>query len=430
MGAVRKTVILAAALFVAVGPGAGNALACGDDGSGFLPENDLKIPVHSSRRGRALISPFTVSEQQFNSILDKINVHYAPIVRSAGGTLSIVRSWSDPTVNAYADRQGSTWRIRMFGGLARHPAITPDGFAVVACHELGHHLGGVPKYPGQWAANEGQADYFANLKCLRRVWEKDDNRAVVAGMQVPETVTRSCERSFSDANTIALCQRAALAGLSSANLSRALDGSPTVDFTTPDPNVVQTTYNPHPKAQCRLDTYYQAAICPVRFEEELGQTDPTVGTCSVERGATFGTRPLCWYKPGDGGGGPNPPPQPPTDDIAPTPTIGGSTDVTVRPGQVVAIDYDVSAFANADGAYMEIVGPNREFQQPNGTPPDPYRLFWGAQPGKRGRFTLTRPLPAFGGYRARVIPLTANGTAAAGRFSNPMTIRLQGGWLF
>ena len=132
---------------------------------GFLPPNDMKIPVGDFRAKG-------IQEEMFNSVLDRVQAVYGPIVAQHGGELVINRKWDDPTVNANAQRYGSRWIINMYGGLARHPAVTPEGFATVACHELGHHLGGFPKIWGlfgSWASNEGEADYFATLKCLRLV---------------------------------------------------------------------------------------------------------------------------------------------------------------------------------------------------------------------------------------------------------------------
>jgi len=78
--------------------------------------------------------------------------------------LVIDKHWEDGTVNAYASENGNNDVISMFGGLARHPAITPDAFYLVACHEIGHHLGGAPKKGNtQWASNEGQADSVNTL---------------------------------------------------------------------------------------------------------------------------------------------------------------------------------------------------------------------------------------------------------------------------
>ena len=134
-------------------------LACTEDGKeGFLPENDLKISVNAKRFGG-------ISEEQFNTVIDKVNDVYAPLVAQEGGTLKIVKNWTDATVNAYAQRQGTTYLVSMFGGLARHETITEDGMALVVCHEIGHHIGGAPKktWGSAWASNEGQSDYFATL---------------------------------------------------------------------------------------------------------------------------------------------------------------------------------------------------------------------------------------------------------------------------
>jgi len=96
----------------------GSVLACSPDGTdGFLPENDLYIPA--SAKGI-----LTISEEQFNRAIDKVEEIYAPIVSSMGSKLDIERRWDDGTVNAYASQSGKTWKVAMFGGLARHSFVT------------------------------------------------------------------------------------------------------------------------------------------------------------------------------------------------------------------------------------------------------------------------------------------------------------------
>lgn len=260
---------------------------------GFLPPNSLKIEVSEAH-------PFGfngITEQKFNELLSKVENYYRPIVAKKGASLLFLRYWTDGTVNAYADRSGNQWYVRMFGGLARHHAITEDGLTLVACHEMGHHLGGAPKYSSHWAANEGQADYFATLKCLRNIFQNDNNVDIVKAMRVDPTITKSCEAAFSDAASIALCERSTMAGQSSAELMRALAGSGPINVNTPDPTLVSSTYDMHPAAQCRLDTYFSGAICQVGQTEPLSEFDPTVGTCSIEKNFKVGVRPQCWYKP-------------------------------------------------------------------------------------------------------------------------------------
>jgi hypothetical protein len=212
----------------------------------------------------------------------------------------MVNKWDDDTVNAYANRSGKVWHINMFGGLARHPLATDDGFMLVVCHETGHHLGGAPRYGGgsDWASNEGQADYFGALKCMKRVLERDDNVAFVADMVIDAEATKQCEMVYKNANEVALCQRIAMAGKSLGQLLGDLGGNSKVNFNTPDKNIVKKTNDNHPAAQCRLDTYFSGSLCDKSFDEDFSQTSPIPGACIKRDGYKVGPRPLCWYRPG------------------------------------------------------------------------------------------------------------------------------------
>lgn len=268
-------------------------LACSKDGkSGFLPENKLWISTSDK-------SISTITEDQFNSVIDSVESVYAPIVAQHGAKLEVVRNWTDGTVNAYAEQEGNLWKVQMFGGLARHKTITYDGMALVVCHETGHHLGGAPRYAGDdWASNEGQADYFATLKCLRRVWLNEDNAAAVRKMDVPAALTAGCEKQWKSEADRALCVRSGMAGLSVGNLFQALEWSmKPVKFDTPDPKEVTRTNDNHPASQCRLDTYFQGALCEKSFNEDVTADSEVTATCHGSTGQTVGLRPRCWFKP-------------------------------------------------------------------------------------------------------------------------------------
>lgn len=269
--------------------------ACGQNGhDGIAPENDMWIDVNAKSAGG-------ITEAEFNEVLDKVNDIYAPIVSARGKNYQIVRKWTDGTVNAYAQQQGNTWKITMFGGLARHEETTVDGFALVACHETGHHLGGEPKkkswWSTSWASNEGQSDYFGALKCLRKYMENDDNQAIVAKMKIPAVVTTQCETNFKAASEIAMCQRGAMAGLSLGRLLGALGGNANVKFDTPDTSVVKKTNDAHPKAQCRLDTYFAGSICDKSQDQDIIEGKINSAQCARVDGYSKQARPLCWYKP-------------------------------------------------------------------------------------------------------------------------------------
>lgn len=272
----------------------GQAIACDSHGkTGFLPENNLSIGVDDKMAG-------DMTEARFLEIVGKVEAVYSPIIKEMGATLKMNNDWRSTTVNASAQQYGTTWQVNMYGGLARHKLTTDDGFMMVVCHELGHHIGGAPRYDRNtdWASNEGQADYFAGLKCMRRVLQNDDNIAVVANMQIDEEATKQCQAVYKSASDIALCQRVAMAGKSLGQLLGSLGGNANVNFNTPDKKVVSRTNDNHPQGQCRLDTYFQATLCDKSIDENVSKDDAIPGTCIKRDGYTRGVRPLCWYKPG------------------------------------------------------------------------------------------------------------------------------------
>lgn len=289
----KKHLLLSVAAAMLLGMSALPAAA--SDCDGFVPENDMNIPVDSPMaRG--------ITEAQFNKVLDIVQKIYGPVVASQGAELVINRKWTDGTVNAYAQQSGNKYMISMFGGLARHETITQDGFALVACHELGHHLGGAPKkasyWGSSWASNEGQSDYYANLKCLRKVFSDPESKSFTAMSSGDELAIKNCQATFSDPDEANLCIRGAMAGKSVAFLFKALRNE-TVDpsFDTPDPNVVSSIQDAHPATQCRMDTYLQGSLCTRPVDSALSNSDPAVGTCTRSDGFATGYRPLCWYKP-------------------------------------------------------------------------------------------------------------------------------------
>ena len=273
------------------------AMTCTIDGKeGLLPENNEWIGSDSKSMQNS-----NIDEVKFNEVIDSVLAVYDPVVTSLGATLKVQRNWDDGTVNAYASRRKGTWNVAMFGGLARHEAITPDGFALVVCHELGHHIGGAPKkasWYSAWASNEGQSDYFATLKCLRKVFRSDNNIALMGKVEVPDVVKTTCTKQFNNTEEQAICQRGAMAGMSTAKLFQSLRKQPaSPKFDTPDTKTVSRTNDNHPATQCRLDTYYAGAICSQLDSDDVDQTDEVAGVCYRNNGEETGVRPLCWFSP-------------------------------------------------------------------------------------------------------------------------------------
>lgn len=278
------------------------------------PEIKWSLPPNRLHMFDQVGKPSNITEQQFNDIIDGVVKYFEPIVKAHGAKLQAEKAWNDSTVNASAYQSGGTWYLNMYGGLARRPEVTPDGFALVVCHELGHHLGGYTFSSGYaWAANEGQSDYFATLECAKVIWGRDfRGNEMFRRFRAPTIVESKCAEAWpGNTNAQGWCQRASAAGYSLATLLAALGGEKQPMFETPDQSVVSRTNNEHPKAQCRLDTYFAGALCTKAFDintiparnHPRGQTSAEAEqeamkySCFAKEGFKLGTRPLCWFKP-------------------------------------------------------------------------------------------------------------------------------------
>lgn len=266
----------------------------------ILPPNDLHL---QDVPGLAE----NMTEEEFNDIIDRVEDYYAPIIEEFGARLRISRRWEDTTVNAYAQQQGRTWIVTMFGGLARRPEVTPDGFMLVVCHEMGHHVGGFP-FSSRWAANEGQSDYFATHACARNIWIDDTATNASFRDTVDETAKMKCDIAYNDIAEQNLCYRSAMAGKSLAVLLGALRNSEVPTFETPDESEVSRTNNAHPEAQCRLDTYFAGALCSDLEWDDLAIPGKSVRnsrqaeitslkySCSQKNpDHEISMRPKCWF---------------------------------------------------------------------------------------------------------------------------------------
>jgi hypothetical protein len=247
----------------------------------FMPENDL------DHEDGQFYGQTGISEQEFDEVLDGIEQIYTPIFESFGATLVVNRFYSDKTVNAYAEQAGSRWIVSFFGGLARRPEITKEGFALVACHEIGHHIAGYPFYKGEWASNEGNSDFYSTAACARMIF--GDSSPCSFLPEQNEQAQANCALSYGEDNTI--CQRSLAGGLSLGKLLAALNNERVPSYSTPDKTIVKTTMDSHPKAQCRVDTYRLGAICTKEWNNSI------MPKSSAEmRQNSCAERPKCWFK--------------------------------------------------------------------------------------------------------------------------------------
>lgn len=171
-----------------------------------FPKNDL---FYSQSAGTG------ISLAEYEDALNQVEKVYAPVFRQKhNARLLIKRSWNNGSVNAQAYQDGQTWIIEMFGGLARTPKMTKKSYMQVACHEIGHHIGGMPRYGHSGMSVEGQSDRFS-AKCMQALGINSDvhgdNLAVILGrlsgeakVPSPDTPAKYCQKQ--DGHPAAQCR--------------------------------------------------------------------------------------------------------------------------------------------------------------------------------------------------------------------------------
>lgn len=263
-------------------------------GANVIPENDLNNPP-------VIIKDFdTVSEYDFNVVTSTLYKIYAPIIEEKSGLkFVIIADWQDGAVNAYATRSVDAWNVHINGGIARAKGMTVDGLALTVCHEIGHHLGGAPRtflYEG-WPSAEGQADYFATSKCLKKYYAQLSVESFSLQNDIPDKVLLDCNHVYTNLADLKICVRSQVAALDFAAFLNSLPDvrSPVMLGATDSKVVKGTKTNDYPGPQCRFDTLYQGSLCDVKPDVASSETDAKIGYCNDETRA--GTRPRCWYKP-------------------------------------------------------------------------------------------------------------------------------------
>lgn len=267
----------------------------------FFPENDLRIPESQNFSG--------LTEKEFKKLIYNVVDIYQSHFKQIGERLALGSYWKSDVVNAFAKKfKGNTpkedlYLITIHGGIARHKDMTRDSLVMVVCHEVGHFIGGAPRMKGlnDWASAEGQADYFAAARCLKKVWDKEDNVAAIKNLDVPEVTRNACEQIYKNENKVALCIRTQLAALAKANMLNDVvyGGTKEIALEKPSTEVVPETNLSYPPTQCRLDSLVAGSLCDMDFELWTDAQDPFHNICARKNGDEFGVRPLCWFRPED-----------------------------------------------------------------------------------------------------------------------------------
>jgi hypothetical protein len=256
----------------------------------MLPENDLLVPTSLKSN---------IDQNQFNQTIDAIVTEFKIDLISHGVLeIKVNKDWDNDKVNASARKKDGVFELNVYGGLARHNLINTDALTLVVCHEIGHIVGGAPTWkPFSIASSEGQADYFATLKCFRRLYK--NNKIRFLKKDVHKLAWKKCRAQYSQEVEFHLCLRSSKAQERLASLLKVLTNEPkTPDFSTPDPyKIMFILFNGYPNLQCRLDTLFAGSLCINDPEELLDMQLYNKAVCSKFSHHTTGIRPQCWYVP-------------------------------------------------------------------------------------------------------------------------------------
>lgn len=231
----------------------------------------------------------TVTEQSFTTIPRIIYGLFATEFYERNFILTVNTDWQTPYFSAWAKQEGPLkYSISFWGGMARIPGMNDEAHALVACHEIGHILGGTPRLTIKdfiWSSSEGQSDYFATGICLKRYFKfLEIQKPSIEPQDIPETSYTLCRTQYESDLDFKVCLRSSKAIVGFGRLMMHLNKSiPQLGIDTPSQNTVsKTMLNSYPDEQCRIDTLFQGSLCPE------GQFP-----C---QGKDIGARPACWYR--------------------------------------------------------------------------------------------------------------------------------------
>lgn len=154
--------------------------------------------------------------------------------------------------------------------------MNDEAFAITACHELGHVLGGTPRIKIKeflWSSAEGQSDYYATSVCMKNYFKHiNKTKKLTIPKELSETAFTLCRTSYSNELDYLVCLNTGKGIEAFAKMYEHLTQyKEQFSIETPSKKQVQATmFDSYPETQCRIDTLFQ--------------------------GSLGNLRPSCWYK--------------------------------------------------------------------------------------------------------------------------------------
>jgi len=237
------------------------------------------------------------TEERFNEIIAQVTSLYVPEFNRLNINFKVAKDFKDPTLNAFAKKDGKNWTLNFFGGLYKSSSVTDDGFALVVCHEIGHLIGGAPFYYASSNSSEGQADFWATSVCMKKYAAEFKKSSVLKNARAKNR----CDLHYTEFEEQNTCYRTANAAESLATFFASANLTTKPNFDRNNYSKLNYTNDKHPEAQCRLDTYIAGSLCDreeVSTETLIFNRDTADSLCNEVVDGAFKKvekRPGCWF---------------------------------------------------------------------------------------------------------------------------------------
>ncbi len=183
--------------------------------------------------------------------------------------------------------------------------LDKNSLTLIMCHEVGHTLGGMPYldplFVNGFLSSEGQADYFASMKCLPKILRSE--YAHIPLLPLPqERYFEECSKTHTDEFSIAICTQVIEASYKLATYfqyTRDREIQISIDKRTEEISSVTRYFkdnlNYYPSSQCRFETYLAGALC-VDDPNNYFSDAYTFRGSECQSMNMISKRPNCWFK--------------------------------------------------------------------------------------------------------------------------------------
>jgi hypothetical protein len=229
----------------------------------------------------------SLSQDDFNQVIDRVESFY--FYNRHQEKIEVQRFWETQGEHDCAIRFPYLTLerpvVKITGAVAQYAGMSLDAFAILVCHEFGHHLADGPRIGSghfvSWSSAEGEADYWATAECLKHYLRDQESPVDLNEFSLPADAAEKCQKNFPKSDERETCYRSVHAIL--ALKSYFEESGSKIDLERHAPKtvgLVRRFRRDLYRDQCRIETFLAGAYC--------NQKD---ASCDSGDGA----RPDCWY---------------------------------------------------------------------------------------------------------------------------------------